>query len=311
MFVPTGAATRMPPCAWGSSTSERTRFGCSSPAPGPDGSRPCTASASSSVSARSSRQGGVSSRVIALQAAARAARTRRRRRGGSAARSDRDRRDVAGQAGRERGRPDRVARARSRRDRARAQRRGGGELRVSAASSHRRRRSAASVAVCDVGGGSTQLAVGSRDEEPVVGAFARSRLSSSHSPRIAGRSPDGRSDRPCARREIEPLFAALTPPLPHAAYATGGSARALGKIVGPSPRPRGARPSRCVSSPNVRRAGSRRRSTSRRRAPARSRPARCCSRRRRSLLGVPLQVARAGLREGVALSLLADAAVAA
>ena len=113
-----------------------------------------------------------------------------------------------------------------------------------------------------------------------------------------------------ARRHVEPLFSALTPPLPQAAYATGGSARALAKLVGPHLGAGGAR----------RRAADRRRaavaeagedvralSVARRTLAAGTLLLVCTQR----LLGVPLEVARAGLREGVALSLFAEAAVAA
>ncbi len=100
------------------------------------------------------------------------------------------------------------------------------------------------------------------------------------------------------------------PPLPQAAYATGGSARALAKLVGQQLGSEelavalhilAERPSRRLAKTFD------------------LSPSRACTlaagalllARTQRLLGVPLEVARAGLREGVALSLLADAAVAA
>jgi exopolyphosphatase/pppGpp-phosphohydrolase len=98
--------------------------------------------------------------------------------------------------------------------------------------------------------------------------------------------------------------------LPQAAYATGGSARALGKLVGP----RLGAEELAVALRIVAERPSRRLAKTFDLSPTRARTLAAgalllvCTQR---LLGVPLEVARAGLREGVALSLLADAAVAA
>jgi exopolyphosphatase / guanosine-5'-triphosphate,3'-diphosphate pyrophosphatase len=168
---------------------------------------------------------------------------------------------------------------------------------------------AESVAVCDVGGGSMQIAVGSHEEAPAwvrsldVGSLRLTRRALSGDPPSA--KALGR-----ARDEIEPLFSDLTPPLPQAAYATGGSARNLGKLVGPQLGAEelavalhilAVRPSRRLAktfdiSPSRART-----------LPAGALLLACTQ----QLLGVPLAVARSGLREGIALSLLAETAVAA
>lgn len=167
----------------------------------------------------------------------------------------------------------------------------------------------ASVAVCDIGGGSTQLAVGSCADEPSwvrsldVGSLRLTRRAFADDPP----TPDAID---WARQEIGPLFAGLTPPLPHAAYATGGSARALGKLVGP----RLGRAELTVALRIVAERPSRRLAKTFELSPSRARTLAAGAlllASTQQLLGVPLEVARAGLREGVALSLLGEAAVAA
>jgi exopolyphosphatase/guanosine-5'-triphosphate,3'-diphosphate pyrophosphatase len=168
---------------------------------------------------------------------------------------------------------------------------------------------AQSIAVCDVGGGSTQIAVGSPHEGPAwvrsldIGSLRLTRRA------LAGDPPTTDAVEQ-ARAEVEQLFAGLTPPLPQVAYATGGSARALGKLVGGQ---LGAE-ELAVALHIVAERSSRRLAKTFDLSPARA-----CTltagtlllARTQRLLGVPLRVARAGLREGVALSLLADEAVAA
>ncbi len=87
------------------------------------------------------------------------------------------------------------------------------------------------VAVCDVGGGSTELVVGT----PAVGpTWWRSlnlgcvRLTE----RFLGDDPPGKVAMAAAAEEVERQLEGLTPPLPLAALATGGTARALRKVVG-------------------------------------------------------------------------------
>ena len=169
--------------------------------------------------------------------------------------------------------------------------------------------SAPSVAVCDVGGGSTQLAVGSCAEEPSwvrsldVGSLRLTRRAFEDDP-----PTDEAID--LARREIRLLFGGLTPPLPHAAYATGGSARALGKLVGPHL----GRTELTEALEIVAECPSRKLAKEFDLSPARAHTLAAGTlllASAQELLGVPLEVARAGLREGVALSLLAEAACAA
>src|SRR5262249_8457549 len=87
------------------------------------------------------------------------------------------------------------------------------------------------VAVVDVGGGSAQIAVGTRRDGP---AWARSldvgsmRLTS----RLNFADPPGRAALAAARQAVEGHLAGVVPPLPHAALAVGGSARALKDVGG-------------------------------------------------------------------------------
>jgi exopolyphosphatase/guanosine-5'-triphosphate,3'-diphosphate pyrophosphatase len=89
-----------------------------------------------------------------------------------------------------------------------------------------------SVAVCDVGGGSTQLVVGTLSGGP---AWARSvDLGSLRLTRRAlSSTPPSAAELDRARNEVEAAFVDLAPPLARAAIATGGTARALRKVVGP------------------------------------------------------------------------------
>jgi exopolyphosphatase/guanosine-5'-triphosphate,3'-diphosphate pyrophosphatase len=90
-----------------------------------------------------------------------------------------------------------------------------------------------SIAVCDVGGGSTQLVVGT-----LVGGPAWARSVDLGSLRLTRRAlavaPASASDLDEARAEVASAFIDLTPPLARAAVATGGTARALRKVVGPT-----------------------------------------------------------------------------
>jgi len=87
------------------------------------------------------------------------------------------------------------------------------------------------VAVCDVGGGSTQIAVGSRHAGATwvrsidIGSM---RLTT----RLLSKDPPGPEAVEAARLEMERLLADINPPEPEVALAVGGSARALRNIVG-------------------------------------------------------------------------------
>ena len=88
------------------------------------------------------------------------------------------------------------------------------------------------MAVVDVGGGSSQLAVGTRRDglgwvrSIDIGSM---RLSS----RLLEDDPPGDAAVARARRELDRLLEGVVPPAPETALAVGGSARALRSIVGP------------------------------------------------------------------------------
>jgi exopolyphosphatase/guanosine-5'-triphosphate,3'-diphosphate pyrophosphatase len=87
------------------------------------------------------------------------------------------------------------------------------------------------VAVCDLGGASTEVAVGRVDREPgwlrsvdlgAVRLTVRYALGEHTGPKTVA----------AARSEVEATFAGLVPPLSKNALAVGGTARALRKLVG-------------------------------------------------------------------------------
>lgn len=86
------------------------------------------------------------------------------------------------------------------------------------------------VAVCDVGGGSTQLVVGAARTGPAwtrsvdLGAVRLAR-------RALGADPPGRDAIAAARDEAARAFSGVTLPLPRAAYAVGGTARNLARLA--------------------------------------------------------------------------------
>jgi exopolyphosphatase/guanosine-5'-triphosphate,3'-diphosphate pyrophosphatase len=87
------------------------------------------------------------------------------------------------------------------------------------------------IAVCDVGGGSAQVAVGTRRDGP---SWIRSldigsmRLTS----RMLEDDPPGDAAVARARDEVEGMLTGFLPPVPEIALAIGGSARALRSIGG-------------------------------------------------------------------------------
>jgi exopolyphosphatase/guanosine-5'-triphosphate,3'-diphosphate pyrophosphatase len=92
--------------------------------------------------------------------------------------------------------------------------------------------SAPVVGVVDLGGASTELAVGCPNKGP---SWARSvdlgavRLTD----RLLGATRPAPEDVDAARKAVADAFSGVTPPLPGAALAVGGSARALGRLLGP------------------------------------------------------------------------------
>jgi exopolyphosphatase/guanosine-5'-triphosphate,3'-diphosphate pyrophosphatase len=88
-----------------------------------------------------------------------------------------------------------------------------------------------SLAVCDVGGGSAQLAVGPAAHGPVWLAsidLGSLRLTRRH----LESDPPARRELRAARATVRDALAGLGPPPARAALATGGTARALRKVVG-------------------------------------------------------------------------------
>jgi exopolyphosphatase / guanosine-5'-triphosphate,3'-diphosphate pyrophosphatase len=165
-----------------------------------------------------------------------------------------------------------------------------------------------SIAVCDVGGGSTEVVVGTRFDGPAwlrsfdVGAV-----------RLSGRylfdDPPGKADLDAARAEVAAALERLTPPLPQCALATGGTARALRKLVGSNLGPDELEAALAISlaRPAVKVA----KAFGIDRERARTLPAGVLILSAvQERLSVPLQVVRAGLREGAVLALLQEAAAA-
>ncbi len=87
------------------------------------------------------------------------------------------------------------------------------------------------VAVVDVGGGSAQVAVGTRSTGPTwiksldIGSLRLSR-------RCLPDDPPGAAALAAARDEVEKLLEGFEPPEPQAALAVGGTARTLRRLVG-------------------------------------------------------------------------------
>lgn len=164
----------------------------------------------------------------------------------------------------------------------------------------------ASIAVCDVGGGSTQIVFGTALEGPVwfrsldIGSLRLAQRCFAHDPP----RPD---EVGAAEAEVSRCFSGLAPPLPRAALATGGTARALRRLVGRTLSVRALaqarkRAERCSSLELAADYG-----FEPWRAETLAAGAIALTEAQRRL-GVPLVVARAGLREGAALELLDRAA---
>jgi exopolyphosphatase / guanosine-5'-triphosphate,3'-diphosphate pyrophosphatase len=165
-----------------------------------------------------------------------------------------------------------------------------------------------SIAVCDVGGGSTQVVIGTR-----AGGPAWFRSFDVGSLRLATRmlvdDPPGWHALHEASLEVERSLEALHPPLPHAALAAGGSARALRKLVGTrlGPEELAAAFELLEKTPSAQ--VSERFGMTSARARTLAAGALILSEIQRRL-GLELEVSRAGLREGALRSLLAERAVA-
>ena len=89
------------------------------------------------------------------------------------------------------------------------------------------------VAVCDIGGGSAQVAVGTPDGEPAwhrsidLGSLRLTR-------RLLAGDPPRLEQFLAAADAVEQALDGMAPPLPQTAFAVGGTAQALKRIVGPT-----------------------------------------------------------------------------
>jgi exopolyphosphatase/guanosine-5'-triphosphate,3'-diphosphate pyrophosphatase len=164
------------------------------------------------------------------------------------------------------------------------------------------------VAVCDVGGGSAQIAVG-RGREGAVGARSLDIGSMRLTTWLLPGYPPGEAAVRSARTEVARYLEGIVPPAPHVALAVGGSARALRSLVGPT-LDRSAlgegltilaatRADELVARYDLDR--------ERLRTLAGGAVILDAIRQR---LGVPLKVGRGGIREGAALELAAERAAA-
>jgi exopolyphosphatase / guanosine-5'-triphosphate,3'-diphosphate pyrophosphatase len=164
------------------------------------------------------------------------------------------------------------------------------------------------VAVCDIGGGSTQVVVGTLSSGPV---WSRSvDLGSLRLTRRTFTSDPPTSDELAnAQAEVARCFADLAPPLPLAALATGGTARALRRLAGPELSEQELRAAVPHLARYTKREITKELGVDRARARTLTAGALILAEVQRRL-GVSLGVARGGLREGGALLLLDGVAAA-
>ena len=162
------------------------------------------------------------------------------------------------------------------------------------------------IAVCDMGGGSTEIAVGAPPDPPVwvrsvdLGAL---RLAEA----CFENDPPGPDELAAAAAKATSAFSGLVPPAPQRALAVGGSARALAKLVGRTLGDEELRAAVVLTSQH--RAAKLARSFGLDEARARVLPAGAILLGEVTWrLGIPLELARGGLREGAAAQLLAAAA---
>jgi exopolyphosphatase/guanosine-5'-triphosphate,3'-diphosphate pyrophosphatase len=166
-----------------------------------------------------------------------------------------------------------------------------------------------SVAVVDVGGGSTEVVVGT-----TAGGPAWSRSLELGAVRLTARfledDPPGKRALAAAKHEVERHLDGFAPPLPQAALAAGGTARALRKLVGRELDDEGFDAALAIL--GKRSAAKTARTFGLHERRVRTLPAGAVILAAlRERLGVSLQVSRAGLREGVALALLDEFAASA
>jgi exopolyphosphatase/guanosine-5'-triphosphate,3'-diphosphate pyrophosphatase len=162
------------------------------------------------------------------------------------------------------------------------------------------------VAVVDLGGASTEIAIGRPETGP---AWLRSvdlgalRLTS----RFLDASRPERRDAEAARPAAREAFAGITPPLPSGALVVGGSARALRKVVGPHLGPHELAEAERILEAHSPNQIKRRYGVGKHRARQLLAAALILSEVQRRLF-VPLEVTDGGLREGVVLAAIERAA---
>jgi exopolyphosphatase / guanosine-5'-triphosphate,3'-diphosphate pyrophosphatase len=165
------------------------------------------------------------------------------------------------------------------------------------------------VAVVDVGGGSTEVVVGTPAGGPAwVKSFDIGALRLTE--RVFGSDPPRRKALAVAHDEVERELAKFTAPLPKAALAAGGTARSLRKLVGPTLGP--AELDRALATLTAQKSGRIAKRLGIEPGRARTLAAGAVILIAvQSRLGVPLAVSRAGLREGAVLALLDELLAAA
>lgn len=165
------------------------------------------------------------------------------------------------------------------------------------------------VAVCDVGGGSTEIAVGRPSAGP--GWIRSADLGSLRLTRSClATDPPTRGEIESARSRIAEAFAELTPPRPAVALAVGGTARAASKLVGRTLGPAELEEvvALCARRPSAKLARSFGLDAARAETLLAGALLLAETSRR---LRAPFRLARGGLREGAALALAAQTDVAA
>jgi exopolyphosphatase / guanosine-5'-triphosphate,3'-diphosphate pyrophosphatase len=170
------------------------------------------------------------------------------------------------------------------------------------------RSKAKTVAVCDVGGGSTQLMVGPRNGPAWLRSLDLGSLRLTE--RFHRADPPEPAELSASCQAVRDTFMGVVAPVPQLALATGGTARSLRRIVGRRLDVRQLRAARWLLSvePSAKITAEYGIPPERARTLAVGATILLEARRR---LGVPFEVARGGVREGAALGLLADLAEAA
>ncbi len=165
------------------------------------------------------------------------------------------------------------------------------------------------IAVCDVGGGSTQIVVGTREDGPIwfrsvdIGSL---RLTS----RILAADPPGPELFAAAAAEVSSAFEGVLPPFPQLAIAVGGSARGLRQLNGPELDARAIAKVQVLLTQLGSAQIADRYNVAQPRAKTLAAGSVILAEAQRRL-GVPLRIGRGGIREGAVLALARRAVAAA